>query len=631
MCGPCACCEKIGDKWDKEEEADCKFRNYEDRGCCCNDNPCLLFFFAFFAGVVYILMLAQAEGSDPYRIINGMQYDGQICGRGNLVDFPVAIWPDPTEVQLKFCAQSCNESSTSDLMAIPYDSTEYVGYCVPDDLAKMAADIAASTLNGTFAISSSVNSAVADVYTAAWPIFGSIFLSLIVAVMYVNIVGKCGYCIIMSCAMLMVLCGLLFSYMLYTEAEAAKAAGNEEDGQYMEIGCYVAAGVSIIFLAVIFWIRKRIAMAVAILKAAGEALKDMPMTIFFPIVPMFMGCLYVLFWGFVSLNVLSISNPENLTFPDSLTFLPGATKDAWEARLNQGSDTSTWVYEDYVFDDAFQYHFGVVFFHLLWVVQFFIYFNFLVIAGAVADWYFIEIDEAKGEKSDMKSWMVGRSCKRTCRFSLGSVAFGSFIIAVVDMIRAIVKYIEEKAKSTGEPNQAQKALVCAIQCCLTCLRCCLDKLSKNAYCWIAAWGGDFLTGACNSFRVFLKPENVVRVAAMNFTSSILLFCGKGFTALVTTALMCAIIPQVVEVSSLLMPAVLIFVMSLFIAHIFMLEFDVAVDQIFLCFLVDEKTHNGAIKYGTPRLQEVFHSAAANYKKLHPKVEDTELDKKASST
>jgi hypothetical protein len=265
------------------------------------------------------------------------------------------------------------------------------------------------------------------------------------------------------------------------------------------------------------------------------------------------------------------------------------------------------------------------------VVQFFIYFNFLVISGAVAHWYFVPVDDATGDKTEMPASMVSASCKRACRFNIGSIAFGSFIIAVVDFIRAVVKYIEEKSKSAGEPNAAQKALFCAIQCCLTCVRCCLDKLSKNAYCWIAAWGGSFLPGACSAFKLFLEPENIIRAAAMNFTSSILLFCGKSFVALLTTAICCAVITYLpIPVSSILLPAVIIFVMALFVGHIFMLEFDVAVDQIFLCFLVDEKTNENC-KFGTKSLRGVFNNQTEAFKKTDKYKQLDDVEMKESST
>merc|ERR1719373_901169 len=48
-----------------------------------------------------------------------------------------------------------------------------------------------------------------------------------------------------------------------------------------------------------------------------------------------------------------------------------------------------------------------------------------------------------------------------------------------------------------------------------------------------------------------------------------------------------------NLSSFLFPAIVIFVMSYVVAALFMMVFEVAVETIFLCFLVDEEVHGEA--------------------------------------
>jgi solute carrier family 44 protein 1 (choline transporter-like protein)/choline transporter-like protein 2/4/5 len=55
---------------------------------------------------------------------------------------------------------------------------------------------------------------------------------------------------------------------------------------------------------------------------------------------------------------------------------------------------------------------------------------------------------------------------RATRYHLGTIALVSLIIAIIQTIRLIVKYIEDKL-SGPEPNQVQRALFCCIQCCLS--------------------------------------------------------------------------------------------------------------------------------------------------------------------
>jgi solute carrier family 44 protein 1 (choline transporter-like protein) len=62
-----------------------------------------------------------------------------------------------------------------------------------------------------------------------------------------------------------------------------------------------------------------------------------------------------------------------------------------------------------------------------------------VIAGAVATWYFTR------DKSTLHL-TVFVSVWRVFRYHLGTVAFGAFIIALVQLIRLIMKYLEKKAR-----------------------------------------------------------------------------------------------------------------------------------------------------------------------------------------
>lgn len=79
------------------------------------------------------------------------------------------------------------------------------------------------------------------------------------------------------------------------------------------------------------------------------------------------------------------------------------------------------------------------------------------------------VGDNPGELSRMP---VTSSCGRTCRFHIGTVALAALIIAIVEFIRACVKYIEEKCAQAngGKLNCLQKSVFCIIHCCLACLQ-----------------------------------------------------------------------------------------------------------------------------------------------------------------
>lgn len=70
------------------------------------------------------------------------------------------------------------------------------------------------------------------------------------------------------------------------------------------------------------------------------------------------------------------------------------------------------------------------------------------------------------------------------RYHLGSVAFGSFIIALIKFIRLIIKYLERKLKQQEGLGPIKHIALFLLRCCSCCLACferCMKYLNKNAY------------------------------------------------------------------------------------------------------------------------------------------------------
>lgn len=81
-------------------------------------------------------------------------------------------------------------------------------------------------------------------------------------------------------------------------------------------------------------------------------------------------------------------------------------------------------------------------------------------------------------KEEMGSPII-QSYTNLFRFHLGSVAFGSFFIAFLQMIRAVLSFIEERCKDSQ--NEVLQNILRAVQCCLSCCDNILKYLTRNAY------------------------------------------------------------------------------------------------------------------------------------------------------
>lgn len=82
----------------------------------------------------------------------------------------------------------------------------------------------------------------------------------------------------------------------------------------------------------------------------------------------------------------------------------------------------------------------------------------------------------------MKHAPVRTSIYRAFRYHLGSLAFGSLILAIIQFIRVILAYMESQMKKAGgNQNAAIKFLLRCLSCYLACFERFIKFLNKNAY------------------------------------------------------------------------------------------------------------------------------------------------------
>jgi len=252
--------------------------------------------------------------------------------------------------------------------------------------------------------------------------------------------------------------------------------------------------------------------------------------------------------------------------------------------------------------------------HLLWTMEFNVYFTYTVVAGAIANWYFSRRDatglRVRGTGSDeLPHAPVWESVKRTVVFHIGTVAFASLVIGITTAFRDFLRWMELKiaVKEGKEANRCQRCCMSMMVCCLDCADCCLDKISQNGLVWTSIWGDGFLTACCSSFE--LMWHNLGKVAAFTYTQGFLIVIGKVMVALATTGLMGIIIINVYknEISSVIMPNFALLTMSYMIATLFMNVFQSAIDVIFFCYLVDSSAFEEQPDrmYASKALHELF--------------------------
>ncbi|KAI6243945.1 Choline transporter-like protein 1 [Aphelenchoides fujianensis] len=187
---------------------------------------------------------------------------------------------------------------------------------------------------------------------------------------------------------------------------------------------------------------------------------------------------------------------------------------------------------------------------------------------------------------DVPALPVLSSLRRSVRYHLGTLAFGSLILSITKMLRVILDFLYNKMK--GWENPIGKAIYRALTCLFWCLERVLRFLTTNAYIMTAIYGRSFC--AASSGRLLI----VGGVGALSFYY----FSGKWVIEE---------IPQV-NLHFYFVPIVAVVVGSYFICDLFFEVYDMGVDTTFLCFLEDSEANDGTPEkpfYMSPTLRKLL--------------------------
>jgi hypothetical protein len=314
---------------------------------------------------------------------------------------------------------------------------------------------------------------------------------------------------------------------------------------------------------------KKIRIGIGIVKEACEAVTAMPCIVLFPLVQYFVMLIFALYWVIIAGYMAST------------------------ATVTQHDD-GTYSYEmNEDMTNALVYHF----FGYLWNMAFFRHFTIMVIAGAVVTWYWTPYID--GDKPDVPMLPVYRSFYRTLRYHVGTIAFGSFIIAVIEFAQAVIEYIKRKYL---EENSCLKCLASYIQCCLECFKRIMEFISRMAYIVTACQGNCFCVAAWQAFNLIL--DNAGQVAAVSWISIYLMFMGKAVIVLGTGVVCWLIADSSDDINSTIVLLIICVVIAYAVASMFLSVFETAIDTILVCFCWEESakgSFQGGHVYATEHL------------------------------
>ncbi|CAG9467592.1 unnamed protein product [Pedinophyceae sp. YPF-701] len=424
----------------------------------------------------------------------------------------------------------------------------------------------------------------------------------------------------------------------YVEEQYGSDGATEEDEKVWRAAGITLAVLSGLLLLLTLLMIRRVKVAVACLKVAAQAVGAVPTVLIWPIFPFLFLVGFLIYWIFVmamlyaageiveerqSFSASTFTLAEKYLGPaaDAINAAVGSFDDVvdqYDNALTRGTlgaeagqlpcayDPNCYYKAEWDGDlqKAALYHI----FGFFWTVEFVLGVGSMVLAMVFVMFYF-----TRGDRSKLPRLPLWSSFKTVCRYHLGSIALGSFIIAVVQMIRFLVDQLDRQLKKKGAQTQVTGFIFKCVKCCLWIIEKILKFINKNAYIVIAITGRGFCWSAIHAASLILK--NILRFAAVNVIGGFLMWLGKlavmGMCALVAFGLSDLDYysdpdkhPDTVLTSPVL-PILISAIVAFVVAQIFFQIYDMGVDTVLMAFCEDCEKHDGNPKYAPPLLLEAI--------------------------
>lgn len=533
----------------------------------CTDIIFLILFIVFCVFLIIVLGVAAGMG-DPYRLLYGYDNYGNVCGRNNtkIKDVPNSGQDMSnksyliTEFKIDCSSEctvkwQCADKCPSDYRQLGFKRCykEKVSVSVFKEAEKFGQTFFEQI--GT------------DIKACTNELIALCFISVVLAIILIIVLRFCAAIIIWA---VLIIVGIgtiiLTSFLWYTwhqrkkEAEELSDDDPQKEGKMQSQKSWLIAAIistifMILYLLIVIIMRKRIGLVAALFKEAGKALGAMPLLLIQPL------------WTFIVLVIVCALMIVGYFFLHT----------SGQPEVNKSG------YVTYPLNTFFQIMRWYHLFAFFWLTQFVISCQHIVIAGAVATWFFTR------DKNHLGAPIL-ISIKNVIRYHLGSVAFGSFIIAVIKLIRFIMKQVENYLKR--QQNPASFILKCC-QCCLACFESFLKFLNKNAYIEIAIYGYSFCTAAKEALRTL--TNNALRVGAINSVGDFVLFVGKAGITIAVGFIAMEMIKKKDGLYYEWSPIVIACIFAFLVSHAFLSIYEMAIDTLFLCFCEDCERNDGISK------------------------------------
>eukprot|EP01065_Artemidia_motanka_P010817 TRINITY_DN1579_c0_g2_i1.p1 TRINITY_DN1579_c0_g2~~TRINITY_DN1579_c0_g2_i1.p1 ORF type:complete len:616 (+),score=167.81 TRINITY_DN1579_c0_g2_i1:124-1971(+) len=580
------------DQYDREplvRDAEVGYNAKRTGVCGCTDCLFLLVFIVVMGAYGALAYVAMDKGN-PLRLIYGTDYLGNVCGQTGSKNSPrqpppeqlPAPWKDldhlwypfdPTKpgeyddaIDLGVCVERCPADgdtvtmygATPKQFHVQYDSSAKLRRCVPLSNSTVA------DARGLIDIASKVYDGVAQCGAAWKTILYAMAVALGVALVWLLLVNLFATPMVFVSILAVAGAAGGGGYLLWEHSKDLSDDGNS-DYKWVRAGAialFVVCGL--VLLMTVFMI-KQICLGARVVKEASKVMLSTPTIFLVPVVATVLLAAFIVFCLWVMLSVQTMHDYEN----EELV----------------GVNISAFVQSVPYSRTAFQLY-GV--FSFFWGTVFLQDLSYLVVALVAAFWFF-----SGSETKHPPCCSPLRAMGTAVRHHVGTIALGSFIIAVCKFVRFLIMRIQGRLEKTLGNSNALRCVVCLAQCCVSYIERVLKFLSESAYCITAIDGSSFCGGARKAIALIVL--NPVQIAAVHIVSGIMTFIGR--LLVVSGAVFWAYLALdkwdiSPEVDSYWVPLIVTGVLAYVLCGAVVYLFSVTIDALAFCHFVDEERFEG---------------------------------------
>jgi len=252
---------------------------------------------------------------------------------------------------------------------------------------------------------------------------------------------------------------------------------------------------------------------------------------------------------------------------------------------------------------------------ILWSLEFVQACTYTSIAAAVAQWFVSQGDD-KGWCEVIASIALGCGCGQMIDASwtviakhMGSMAFGSLIIAICQFIRAILHAFDAYTKEQQKENCMLKVAMKCAQYAMWCLQKSIEFVSYYAYVHIATTGVGFCSACGETFSLLAKyPAQVAINGQVKWLLQVMISASIPILCTVYAYASLEYNADYTADYSAIWPTLSVFVISLLIAQGITVSLTCCIDTIYVCAFQDMQTGNP--QFMSDDLKEAFGIDAA---------------------